>query len=401
MPKYKYTAIDINGNDIKETIFAGNMAEFNSVLKEKNQFCVTVQEISEDDKIISRSNSSVIKMKDVSIFCKQFSTMLSSGITIVKSLDVLYRQAEKERIKAILLRVYEQVQVGKSLSDAMKNVDGAFPAFMISMVEAGEMSGSLDKVMSRLAAHYEKELKLKNKVSSAMVYPIILSVVGLSVVFILFTFVMPNLMSMFGDAQNLPLITKVLFALSNLIRTNWVIIIVIFVGLIMGISFLRHLKGVRRFIDKVKLFTPGFGKLYIKVLASSFCRTMSSVFSSGMSLITSLELTANVLNNSYVNERMLDVIDEIRSGGALSSALSKTDIFPQMMITMLSVGEESGALDDILEKTSDFYDIEADDAIQKMVTMLEPIMIVILGIVIGVVVIGIMAPIYGMYQNIG
>lgn len=399
MPKYKYSAVDADGKNIKGTVFAMNMAEFNSILKQKGEYALSVQEIIEDDNTVNVGSS--IKMKDLSILCKQFSTMLSAGITIVKSLDVLYHQQEKEKLKNILLKVYESVQVGKSLSKALAGADGAFPSFMVSMVEAGEMSGSIENVMERLSEHYEKQLKIKNKVSSAMIYPIILMVVGLAVVFGLFVFVIPNLMSMFGDPADLPALTRFLMKTSEIMQSSWYIIIGVIVVLVILIGVFKNTKPVKRITDRIKIFTPGVGKLYMKVVSASFCRTMYSVFSSGMSLLTSLELTSNVVNNQYVSEKMVGVMDEIRAGGSLSTSLTKTEIFPQMMLTMISVGEESGALDDILAKTADFYDLEADDAIQKMMTMMEPLMIVVLGGLVGAVVIGIMMPIYGMYSNIG
>lgn len=400
MPKYKYTAVDADGKNIKDTVFASNMAEFNAILKQKGEYALNVQEIA-DDEVVSRANASSIKMKDLSILCKQFATMLGAGITIVKSLDVLYHQQEKEKLKKILLRVYESVQVGKSLSKALASTEGAFPDFMVSMIEAGEMSGSIDQVMERLSEHYEKQVKLKNKVTSAMIYPIILCIVGVAVVFGLFVFVMPNLMGMFGDPENLPGLTKALMAISNVLQHSWYIVLGVIIGIILVFSIFRKTSTVKKLKDKMMLAMPGFGKLYIKVVAANFCRTMYSVFSSGMSLLTSLELTTNVLDNAYIGEKMTTVMDEIRAGGALSTSLHKMDVFPQMMVTMINVGEESGALDDILAKTADFYDLEADDAIQKMVSMLEPLMIVILGGLVGTVIIGIMMPVFGMYQNVG
>jgi type IV pilus assembly protein PilC len=340
-------------------------------------------------------------MKDLSILCKQFATMLGAGITIVKSLDVLYQQQEKEKLKNILLKVYEQVQVGKSLSKALASTDGAFPNFMVSMIEAGEMSGSIDIIMQRLSVHYEKQLKIKSKVSSAMVYPILLLVVGFSVVMGLFLFVMPNLMGMFGDPEDLPALTRALMAMSNFTQKYWYLIIGVVVILFIVFGVFKNTKAVKNLADRIKLNTPLVGKLYGIIMSANFCRTMYSVFSSGMSLITSLELTTNVLDNAVVNEKMTGVIDEIRAGGSLSTALHRTELFPQMMVTMINVGEESGALDEILEKTADFYDLESDDAIQKLVSMLEPVMIVVLGGVVGTVIIGIMLPVFGMYENVG
>ncbi len=400
MPKYKYTAVDADGKNVKDTIFATNMAEFNAVLKQKGEYALSVKEIAEAD-TGSRANASAISMKDLSILCKQFATMLNAGITIVKSLDVLYQQQEKEKLKNILLKVYEQVQTGKSLSKALASTDGAFPNFMVSMIEAGEMSGSIDQIMERLSQHYEKQMKLKNKVSSAMVYPILLLVIGFAVVMGLFIFVIPNLMGMFGDPEDLPALTRFLMNASNFTQHYWYIIIGFVVALFLVFGVFKNTKMVKSLFDRLCLFTPAIGKLYAVVMSANFCRTMCSVFSSGMSLITSLELTTNVLDNSVVTEKMTGVLDEIRSGGSLSAALHRTELFPQMMVTMINVGEESGALDEILEKTADFYDVEADNAIQKMVAMLEPLMIVLLGGVVGTVIIGIMMPVFGMYENVG
>lgn len=399
MPKYKYTAVNADGKNVKDTIFATNMAEFNAVLKQKGEYALSVKEIVEGD-TGSHANANALKMKDLAILCKQFATMLGAGITIVKSLDVLYQQQEKEKIKGILLKVYEQVQVGKSLSKALASTDGAFPNFMVSMIEAGEMSGSIDKIMERLAEHYEKQMKLKNKVSSAMVYPILLIIIGFLVVFGLFLFVIPNLMGMFGDPESLPALTRFLMNASNFTQQYWYLIIGFVIVVVIVFGVFKNTKMVKNIFDRLCLFTPAVGKLYAIVMSANFCRTMYSVFSSGMSLITSLELTTNVLNNSVVTEKMSGVLDEIRSGGSLSNALHKTELFPQMMVTMINVGEETGALDDILSKTADFYDVESDDAIQKLVSMLEPLMIVILGGLVGTVIIGVMLPVFGMYENV-
>jgi type IV pilus assembly protein PilC len=205
---------------------------------------------------------------------------------------------------------------------------------------------------------------------------------------------------MFGDPEDLPALTRFLMNGSEFTQKYWYLIIIFVVALFLVFGVFKNTKAVKSLIDRIMLFAPGVGKLYAVVMSANFCRTMYSVFSSGMSLITSLELTTNVLGNSVVTEKMTGVLDEIRSGGALSGALHRTGLFPQMMVTMINVGEESGDLDGILEKTADFYDVEADDAIQKLVSLLEPLMIVIMGGLIGTVIIGIMMPVFGMYENV-
>lgn len=399
MPKYKYTAVNAEGKNVKGTLFATSLAEFNATIKQKGEYVLNVQEIKDQD-TTSRANANAISMKELSILCKQFSTMLSSGITIIKCLDVLYQQQEKKKLKAILLKVYEQVQVGKSLSKALASTEGAFPDFMIAMIEAGEMSGSIDLIMNRLAVHYEKQCAIKSKVQSAMIYPIMLLIVMTLVVSGLFIFVIPNLMSMFGPRETLPAITRFLMNASDFMVEKWYVLLIGVIAVIIIVGIFKNTRPVRALIDRIKLFTPGIGKLYAIVMASNFCSTMYSVFSSGMTLLTSLELTTNVLGNTVVADRMSSVMDEIRAGGALSNSLHKTQLFPNMMVTMVSVGEESGSLDEVLEKTAAFYETEADDAIQKMVSILEPVMILIMGGVVGTVIIGIMMPMFGMYSQV-
>ena len=399
MPKFKYTAVDAEGKNVKGTLFATSLAEFNATIKQKGEYVLNVQEIKDQD-TTSRANANAISMKELSILCKQFATMLGSGITIIKCLDVLYQQQEKKKLKAILLKVYEQVQVGKSLSKALASTEGAFPDFMISMIEAGEMSGSIDLIMNRLAVHYEKQCAIKSKVQAAMIYPIVLLVVMVGVVSGLFIFVIPNLMTMFGPRETLPAITRFLMNTSDFMVERWYVLLIGIIAAIIIIGIFKNTRPVRALVDRIKLFTPGIGKLYAVVMASNFCSTMFSVFSSGMTLLTSLELTTNVLGNSVVTERMSAVMDEIRAGGALSNSLHKTQLFPNMMVTMVSVGEESGSLDEVLEKTAAFYETEADDAIQKMVSILEPVMILVMGGVVGTVIVGIMMPMFGMYSQV-
>lgn len=401
MPQYKFTAVDALGKTKKDTIFATNMVEFNIKLKQENMFCLNVTEIPDEPRTTAALVKTTLKPKELSIFCKQFATMLNSGITIISALDVLYQQTVKPKTKEILLKVYEQVQIGKNLSEAMSSIEGGFPPFMISMVAAGEAAGALDTIMNRLSSHYEKDVKLKNKVSSAMVYPIMLMVVGFVVIVAMFTFVIPNIMDMLGPVEELPITTRALFKISNMFTTNWLGMLIGIAAIIFFISMAKYISFFGKIVDFIKLKAPGFGKLYVQVMSASFCRSMSSMYSSGMSLLNAIELTSNVVNNSVVKKKLEFVVDEIKRGGSLSVALTKTEIFPQMMITMIKVGEESGELDTILEKTSDFYDEEADAAIQKMVALMEPLMIAVLGGIVGLVVVSILGPIYSGYSNVG
>lgn len=379
---------------------AENLEEFYRALKERSEFCVTVKETGYKQRSIA-IRSKRARLKDLTIFCRQFSTMLSSGITVIKCLDILYQQTANKRMKATILGVYEAVQKGEALSAAMQAQKGVFPPLMIHMIEAGETGGSLDTVMQRLADNFEKDLKVKNKVNQALIYPIFLSIVSVLVVIFLLAFIMPNFIRMFRQmGGSLPVTTRILIATSNFLTDFWYIPIAAIVLLIFLWNTYINSPGGRLFWDRFKLKMPVFGKLFLTVQSSRFCRTLASLFSSGVPIIQSLEIVGRVIGNRFLEQSLAAVAEDVKKGLSMSSSMRKLGIFPPMLCSMISIGEESGNMDEILNKTAAFYDEESDAAIQKLISLIEPIMIVFLALIIGFIMISIITPIYSLYNQI-
>jgi type IV pilus assembly protein PilC len=275
--------------------------------------------------------------------------------------------------------------------------NGAFPEILVNMVEAGESGGTLDNVMGRLAGYFEKMLKTSNKIKSAMMYPVILAVLTVCVVTMLLMFVLPVFIDLFeSSGAPLPAPTRVLIGISRSLTSYWYIyLIVISTVMIAFMNYLKNEKG-RMNWDRFKTRVPVVGKLNVTVISARFARTLSAMMQSGIPLLKSLEITAKVLDNKYFERQVADIRDDIKKGIPLSASLKKSGIFPLMLLSMISIGEESGTLDSVLIKTSDFYDEESDAAISKMVGILEPLMIIVMAAVIGFIVVSIMLPMFTM-----
>jgi type IV pilus assembly protein PilC len=395
MKKFSYTAKDVRGIQSKGVIVASDEKEFMAKMREKGLFVITSKESdSNDAKTTHKFNT-----KELAFNCRQLSAMLSSGLTLVKSLDILCREQEKESAKVIWRDVYENVQKGESFSASLEMHEGAFPQFLTSMVSAGESSGSLDVIMKRMSDHYAKENKLHNVIKGAMVYPVILLVLTVVIVIGLFAFIMPTFLEMYENPDDMPALTKVLQAVSNFITKRWYVLIIVTLLLIFGIIYALKVPSLRLKIDRMLIKGPGFGPLIVKVYTGRFARTLSSLYSSGIPMVECLERSSAILGNSYIDQCFENVIDEVKQGETLSSAIQRTEIFDSMFCSIIYVGEESGALDDILEKTSDYYEEESESAIQRLVGMLEPVLIIVLGVVIGLVVAGVYPALYGSFDS--
>ena len=326
--------------------------------------------------------------------------MLTSGLTLVKSIDILTKEQENEKGKAIWQDIYENVQKGESFSSALEMHAGSFPDFLISMVGAGESSGSLDVIMTRMADHYNKEGKLKNTVKSAMMYPMILLVLCVVIVIFLFAFIMPTFIAMYEDPDDMPALTKFVAGISDFIIQKWYVLIVIVAGLFFGIQYALKVPSFRLKIDRLMIKGPGFVPLMTKIYTGRFARTLSSLYSSGIPMVECLERASAVLGNSYIDEKFVEVVDEVKQGETLSNAITRSEVFENMFCSILYVGEESGALDSILEKTSDYYEEESDAAVQRLVSMVEPLLLIFMAVIIGLVVCGIYPALYGSFDSI-
>ena len=258
----------------------------------------------------------------------------------------------------------------------------------------------MDIIMKRMSDHYAKENKLNNVIKGAMIYPIILLVLTVAIVIGLFTFIMPTFIDMFEDPADMPVLTRGLMHVSNFLRTKWYILIIVVGGIVFGLMYVLKIPKFRIKFDRLLIKGPGFGPLIVKVYTGRFSRTLSSLYSSGIPMVECLERSSSILGNSYIDQCFENVVDEVKQGETLSSSIQRTEIFDSMFCSIIYVGEEAGALDDILAKTSDYYEEESEAAIQRLVGMLQPLLIIILGIVVGLVVAGVYPALYGSFEAI-
>lgn len=347
---------------------------------------------------LSRQN---IKLDELKVFCKQLETMLTSGLSLHNALSILADQTENKQFQAIIREVNTSIQKGQTLSNSMRQFPNAFPELMVNLTAAGEKTGRLDEVMGRLAVQYEREAKVKNKMRNAMIYPMILGIVTVIALAVIMIFVVPTFVEMF-ESNNVPLpgITKVVIALSHFIATYWwLILTLVILSIVLIRGYYKTPKG-RRFFDKQKMTFFLIKKPMIRINAALFTRTLSTLLASGVPLVESLVAAGETTSNMIIVDAMDGITTELRKGGVMSKLLADSGLFPNMMTSMIAIGEESGALDEMLQKTADFYDEELEDAMAKLVASIEPVMIVVMGLLIGFLVAAVMLPIFGMASTV-
>lgn len=400
MAKFKYRVMNSDGEKINGTHEANSREEVIDFISGNGYYPLLVEEVKES-KNIELSFNEKVRIKDLAIFCRQFYTMLDAGVPILTCLKILSDQIQNKKLREAIIKVHEDVETGEVLSDAMRKHKDVFPDLLISLTASGEASGSLDSVMLRMATNYEKENKINNKVKSAMIYPIVLGCVAIIAVVFILVYVMPTFMDIFeGNGTQLPWSTRFLLGLSSSIQNNWIIILffIIVAGLSLKI-FLKTEQGIL-IVSRLKLKLPVLKKLNEMMIVSRFTRTLSILMASGLPLIKALEIVSEVVGNRIVESAMIQIKDNVMRGESLYSSMKESDMFPSMLYSMIKVGEETGSLDDILNKTADFYDEELESTIQASVALLEPILIVVMGLVIGFIVISIMLPMFDSYGQI-
>ena len=396
MKSFHYVAQDAAGNVARGDMEANSLQEVGERLRGQALFLISAQEISG----LAGVGKGKLKLAALTVFCRQLSVMIASGMSMVRAIDILYNRAEKKADKAIYLRLAEDIQKGLSLNEAMQEQGNTFPLLLINMIRAGEMSGSLDTVLVKMADHYDRELKLLSKVKSSMAYPVILLVVTFSVMLLLFVFILPNFFTMFDGVADLPAITRGIMAISNFLIERWYVVLLVLAAIVGVFAMSKQVEVIARFYDRLKLQIPVFGKLNKRVYMSRFASSMETLYSSGVSIVDAIETSVIILNNRYVTEAFTGVMEDIRRGEMFSTALEKVDLFDGMFTSMVYMGEESGSLDEVLGKMSAFYDNDAQAAISKMVALMEPAMMVFMALLIGTVVAAVFVPMYSMYSSI-
>ncbi|MBA1336988.1 MAG: Type IV fimbrial assembly protein PilC [Firmicutes bacterium] len=402
MPVYQYRAKNRLGEEITGTYESADKADVVYMLRGKDYYPVLIKEFKKKPGSFSlKSFFNRITYKDLAVFCRQFSTVVNAGVPILASLDILRKQTENARLRETLNTLFEEVQKGKNLSLVMGMYKGIFPELLVNMVETGEISGTLDRVMDRMATHYEKEYKINQKVKNALVYPSLIAVVATLVVIFLVAVVLPTFASMFEQmGAVLPLSTRVLMRVSYFIRDGWLILLMGLVGALLGIRAYSNTEGGREIFDGLRLRMPIIGNVNRKVATARFARTLGALMSSGISLLQGIEVTKKVVGNAVVLKGLAEVEDDIKRGKGLAEPLKKIEAFPPMLTHMAKIGEDTGTLDYILEKTADFYDEEVESAVTRMTTLLEPAIIVVMAVVVAFIVISIVIPMFDMMTRI-
>jgi type IV pilus assembly protein PilC len=342
-----------------------------------------------------------VKLKDLAVFSRQFATMINSGLSLLRSLTILEEQTESKELAKTLTEVRQDVETGQSLSAALGKHPRIFPPLMVNMTRAGEIGGFLDSVMLQIAQNYEAEVKLRGKVKSAMTYPVVVFCIAILAVVGMLLFIVPVFAGMFKTlGGELPAPTRILVLLSTILKFGFPFI---FAGLIGGLitwQRIKHREGVHRFIDPLKLKTPVFGQLFQKIALSRFARNLGTMLSSGVPILQSLDIVAETTGNTVVGDAVRDVQDSVRNGESLTGPLSHHPVFPPMVVQMLAVGEDTGALDAMLHKVSEFYDQEVEATTEALTALIEPLMIAVLGGIIGSMIIALYMPIFKIFDLI-
>lgn len=401
MPVYEYEAKSISGSTVNGKIESVDETAVVDSLRKMGYYPMKIKMYRQGIDL-SLEDFSRVKLKDISIFCRQFSVIITSGISIIRGLEIVKQQSENSKLRKILTKVLDDVQRGNSLSSAMMK-HKSFPTMLINMIEIGEASGTLDRILERMATYYDKEYKLNQKVKQAMTYPIIVCIVAIGVVVFLMTSVIPTFVGMLTSSgvTTLPLPTRIVMGVSNFIRFKWYLII-LFIAIISFLFYIyKNSDSGRLRIDKLKLGMPVFGKILKKIITSKFARSFGILMGSGVPLIQNLSICSNIVGNAVIKEVLAFTSEQVKKGESIGDSLETKKIFPVMLTQMIKIGEESGTLDDVLAKTSDFYDNEVDTATAQLTTMIEPIIIVVLGAVVGFIILSVMLPMFEMYNAVG
>lgn len=406
MPVYQFSALTKTGEKRKGVIEADSLTAARQKIRGQGDYPIEIKETSSKlttDKtpLLSMTLGQGIKQQEVHIATRQLATLLGAGIPLVQALNGLIEQTENRTFKTILAQIKDAVNEGNSLTSALMEHPKLFSKIYTNMVRAGEASGSLDVVLDRLAEFGENQQTLRSRIKGAMLYPLFMAIVGIAVLFLLITFIVPSITSVFeGTKQALPLPTIILISISSFLKQFWWAVLFALSGLIAAIRWYVATPAGRRRWDLLKLSLPGIRDLNIKIASARFGRTLSSLLHSGVSLITALQIVKNIVDNVLLAELLNEACNELEQGKSLSQFFRGNKWFPPMLVQMMAVGEQSGTLDKMLDKAANSYEKEVEAKILALTSMIEPVMILSMGLVVSFIVISILLPIFEMNQLI-
>jgi len=405
MPVYEYTALDRKGKNVNGIIDADSPFSARERLRNLGLFPVEISESYPRKR--SASPKSIpflhlfnrVKSSQLSAMTRQLSTLLGAGIPLVSSLEALILQTKNPVLKRTLAQIKESVNEGDSFADALSQHPSVFSPLYINVVRAGEASGALEPVLKRLAEFSENQEALKGRIRAALAYPLFMFLIGCIVLFFIMTYIVPNIVHIFKELnQVLPLPTLILITVSQVFRSFWWLLLLMIVGCLLILEYLRKTPMGRYTWDKLRLLIPVLGPLYQKIALARLARSLSTLLSSGVTLVASLEIVQHIVNNMVIADDVKKAIQEIQEGKALTTHLAQSPWFPPLVVQMISVGEQTGELADMLKKIADTYEREVETSVMTLTSLIEPVMILVMGVTVGFIVISILIPIFEMNQ---
>ncbi|MBR2433256.1 MAG: type II secretion system F family protein [Clostridia bacterium] len=401
MKKFKYTAFNLDRKKFTGVYFANNEEDLRAKLADQGLFLISCRAVADKSPNAFFSLTGKVKMKEITHFCRQLSIMINSSIELIGCLEILKEQSYSKFFKQVLEMVYEDVKSGQLLSQAMEKHKKIFPNFFRNMIYVGEMSSSLDKVLQNIADYYENESRTKSKVKSAMVYPIMLLVMTVGILALMMLMVVPTFKTSLGDMDiAMPAITMAIFNLSDYITQNWMMIFLIAFGIIALIILFAKTKNGRYFFDMLGM-KIGFIKRYKTAKVTSiFSRAFGMLLASGMHIVEAMEVVQKILGNKYVEKKFAVATEEVRKGVGLTKALEDMNIFPPMLIQMVAVGEKTASLDETLLRTCAYFDEELQNSLNAVTSMIQPILMLFMGVSIGIIFIAVYSPMLSIMQGI-
>ncbi len=403
MQKFKYSARDVNGKVVEGEMEAKDEVSVADILHDRGLIVVSVKQgFGFDVEKLNEINIGGVPMKDKVVFMRQMATMVGSGLPLTRSLEIMQMQSSNPLFKKVLKNVLKSIESGKSLSESFRDQEEIFDAITINLIQAGEESGNLEVILEKLATELEEKNALGSKIKSAMIYPIIILLVIVVVIVLMMFVLVPSMAEIYEDFDaELPWATTFLMNMSSFFVNYWWAVILIITVVSVGIKYYLDTERGKRNFDKLILKVPGVGTIISKMQLSQFTRILSLLLSSGLSIIKALELTAQSLSNEMYRDTVMEARNEIEKGGALAIPLARSEYFPLLVSSMVAVGEETGEIDSVLAKVSEYYKEEVDTATSNLSSILEPLFLVIMGLAIGFIAMAVYMPMFQLSTAIG
>jgi type IV pilus assembly protein PilC len=402
---YAYKVRDRAGKVVSGTLEAENAAAVAGRLKGMGYAPISIDESKtgglKTEVKMPGFGGKKVKLKDLAVMSRQFATMINSGLSLLRALNILSEQTENPELARVLGEVRNDVETGNALSVAMAKHPKVFPPLMVNMTKAGEVGGFLDSVMLQVAENYEAEVKLRGKVKAAMTYPVVVFVLAILMTVVMLIFIVPTFANMFETlGGSLPAPTKVLIFMSKTLKLLAPLLVLALIGFTILWKKVKHTDRVRNFVDPLKLKIPVFGPLFQKIALSRFARNLGTMMASGVPILQSLDIVADTTGNVVLGRAVRDVQESVRTGESLAKPLTNHKVFPPMVVQMMAVGEDTGALDTMLMKISQFYDQQVEATTESLTALIEPLMIAFLGAVVGSMIIALYMPIFKIFDLI-